>query len=142
MKEFEIEVSKTVHDNFIAETEDEAIDKAMQKFENETVEIYTLDETDLGESKPYPLIVNEFNEDSLIKMTDNELENLEAVLYKQMDLINSVKSAKLNKARSDAIQAFNEAVKRVFDLKLIITAYTDDGERVDIYDAQSFDIIL
>lgn len=133
MKEFEIEVSKTVHDNFIAENENEAIDKAMQRFENESIEIYTLDETDLGEDKSYQPAVNEFNEDSLSKLTDEELDSLKAT-------IEMIKCARAKQARRDAIQAFNEAAKRLFDLNLTVTAFDLYGDSIEVYDLKGFEI--
>ena len=141
MKEFEIEVSKTVLDYFIAESEDEAIDMAMQKFENEPVEIYKMDEKDLDENKPCSPVVNEFNKDSLAKMTDEELENLVTALHEQIDTISAVRKARLEKTVEETIQAFNEAVKRIFDFNLTITAYNEDGECFDIFDAESLEVI-
>lgn len=129
MKEFEIEVSKTVHDYFFAETENEAVDMAMQKFENEPVEIYKMDEKDLGD-KP---VMSEFNEDSLNKLTDKELDNLKAT-------IEMVKCVRAKQARKEAIQAFNEAAKRLFDLNLTITAFDLYGDSIEVYDSKGLEI--
>lgn len=84
--------------------------------------------------------VNEFNKDSLTKMTDEELENLETALYKQIDAIDAAKRARLENAREEAIQAFEEAVQRVLDLNLVITAYDGNDTCFDIYDEHLLEV--
>lgn len=133
MKEFEIEVSKTVHDNFIAETEDEAVDMAVQKFDNESADIYVLDGTGGQKNVPCPPIVNEFNENSLSKLTDKELDSLKST-------IDMIKCARAKQARKEAIQAFNEAAKRLFDLNVTVTAFDLYGDSIEVYDLKGFEI--